>query len=524
MNRRDFVRATGIAVGAGALPTGTAAAHSDAEYEFLAEAPVPGAEELVVEDEWAYVASAGLTTVDLSNPTLPLVRGRARPDHEGTTMDVKVDTFETIDRSTGESTGTTRIAGLTMNSGQGGVTFYDVSDPAAPQQLSFYAAAGHVHNHFVKDGYAYLCINESPSENEDGNEPASFSYGRMVIVDIRDPSEPISLEGGRDGFPDEGANLPDEDEDVRGTGGAWMLRDAQPDMAKSGTNPIHDIFVVDETADRDAGRRDLPDRAASGLDRSDRAGGGTPAGSTGELAFLCFWDAGVVIVDVTDKTDPVAVEHVGATETSDEGSYNNAEYLGGEKSNAHYVQPTPENDYTLVGAETFPGPAATGDAVIPGDHGGIRVFDTEDVDTLNDGGTAIYPEADDVDPGTRTEPATPFEDHVAYLPAPEQPDDALLTSHNFDVTDTKLFASFYQGGLRAYDLAPLYADTGDGYTEHASDPVAPDEIAAFAPDGMAFWTAENLETEATGTYYTVGSDIGKGAVVLELDDVSRYPL
>lgn len=92
-------------------------------------------------------------------------------------------------------------------------------------------------------------------------------------------------------------------------------------------------------------------------------------------------------------------------------------------------------------------------------------------------------------------------DMVAYIPAPEQPDDVALTSHNFDVTETKLFASWYQGGIRAYDI---------------TDRTDPEELAAFAPDGTAFWTAENLAAAQGDTYFTVASDITKGAVVLEL--------
>ena len=34
---------------------------------------------------------------------------------------------------------------------------------------------------------------------------------------------------------------------------------------------------------------------------------------------------------------------------------------------------------------------------------------------------------------------------------------------------------------------------------------------------MAFWTAVNLRSAQDGdTYFTIGSDIGKGAVILEL--------
>lgn len=423
-DRREFIKTTGIAVGSTALAARAVAAETTYDnYEFVGTGPAPGAEEAVVQGQWAYVATAGaITTVDLREPTLPKTRARVEGDHAGDTADVKVD---------GD------VAGLTANSGQGGVSFFDVNDPANPEFLSFYSAASHVHNHFIEGDYAYLCINDD------------FGHSRMVIVDISDPTNPTSLEGKE-----------------RGSRGAWMLRDVQPDMAKAGINPIHDIFVQDG------------------------------------LAYLCYWDAGVVVVDVTTKRNPRAVAHFGAAEKADVKPDGTVElyqrYIGGEKTNAHYVQPTPSGDYTFVGAETFPGPNEV--TVIPGDHGGIRVFDTNDVATIADGGMAIYG-----DSGSRSQ-ATPTKEHIAYIPAPNQPDDALLTSHNFDVTETKLFSSFYQGGIRAYDI---------------SDCTNPTELAAFAPDGTAFWTAENLADEQGETYYTVGSDIGKGVVVLELNSGSH---
>ncbi|WP_440007931.1 LVIVD repeat-containing protein [Halomicrococcus sp. SG-WS-1] len=402
-DRRSFLKATGTVLGTTALPAGAASA-SEWRYDLVGEALDPGTQEVDVQGDYAYTAqSASIATVDLSDPSTPLLAGTATG--EGTdNVDAKVD---------GD------VAGLANDGDPGGVTFFDVSDPTTPTRVSFYEAASGVHNLFIDGDYAYLCINDD------------FAHSRMVVVDVSDPANPVSLEG-----------------DERGSGGAWMLRDAHEDMAEAGVNPIHDIWVQND------------------------------------LAYMCFWDAGVVVADVSDPTDPTAVAHFGAADDAGEKPADTAEryrrYLGGHETNAHYVQPTPSGDYTFVGAETFPGPFE--DTVVPGDHGGIRVFDTSDV-------------------SASSTPSNPYEDHVAYVPAPEQPDGALSTSHNFDVTDSKLFASFYQGGVRAYDI---------------DDPTDPQELAAFAPDGTAYWGARVLPTDGP-RHYTVGSDIGKGLTVLELE-------
>ncbi|QLG62902.1 hypothetical protein [Halorarum salinum] len=403
-DRRTFLKASGVALAGATAASGSVAGESTWNYELAGEALDAGAQEVVVQDDWAYTANgASIATVDLSDPTAPLLGGTA-PGHGDDNKDVKV---------AGD------VAGLADDGSAGGVTFFDVSDPAVPVELSFYDAASGVHNCYLEDDYAYLCINDS------------FAYARMVIVDVSDPENPVSLEG-----------------DERGSGGAWMLRDRHPDMADAGVNPIHDIYVQDD------------------------------------LAYMCFWDAGVVVADVSDPTDPRAVAHFGAADDAGERPEDAVEqyerYLGGHETNAHYVRPTPDGEYTLVGAETFPGPYE--DAVVPGDHGGIRIFDTGDL-------------------STDSEPGDPHEGHVGYIPAPDRPADALRTSHNFDVTDSKVFASFYQGGIHAYDI---------------EDPGDPRHLAGFAAPGTAYWAAVDLPT-AGPRRYTVGSDIGKGLTVLELN-------
>jgi hypothetical protein len=402
--RRNFLKATGIALGTTALPIGNAGAQSEWRYELAGEALDAGVHEVVVQGDWAYTANgASIATVDMSDPETPVLGGTA-PGNGENNVEVQVDGDVAVLANDGVGTAADPF----------GVTVYDVSDPRTPRETAFYETASGIHNCYVEDGYAYLCVNESGE--------ASFSRAFVEILDISDPASPERV-------------------------GTWGLYEYHPDMAMAGINPVHDLYVQND------------------------------------FAYMAWWDAGVVVADVSDKTDPTAVAHFGAADHADDTSMGNVEgernYLGGHKNNAHYVQPTPDGNWTFVGAETFPGPFE--DTVVPGDHGGIRVFDTSGV--------------------TRdSTPSNPTESHEAYIPAPEPLDDAVQTSHNFDVTDSKLYASFYQGGLRAYDI---------------EDPMNPTELAAFAPEGTAYWAAVDFPVSGP-RHYTVGSDIGKGLTVLEL--------
>lgn len=491
MKRRTFIRSAGAA-GAGLAGVGTAgtAAAEHRDYRYHGTAPAPGVEEIVTWGEWAFCANNGaITTVDLSDPTTPLTADRTQgPTDQPSTHDVKLSEYET---AAGEER---LIAILTHTRVNNGFSVFDVTDPASIEYITSVPTASTVHNAFFKDGYAYLCITDSTQKS------------RLVIYDVHDPENPVTLEGEDPSYETHSDVPPDE----RGRGGAWMMEHAQPRIASSSGSVLHDLYVTDV--------------------------------DDGEIAWLAFWDGGVVAADVTEKRNPVAVAHFGAVEHGFD-STSTVEYVnGGGESNAHYVQPTPDNDYTFVGAETFGG-SGHDEVGATGGYGGIRAFDTRRVAPLNSGGVAVYPDADGVAdlPASRKRPLeaedviqtasnrrhpSNFVDYVAYIEPPEQPDDALLTSHNFDVTETKLFTSWYQGGVRAFDLSPLYVSGAcERHPEHAGDVEAPREIASFAPDGMAFWTAVNLESAQDGeTYFTVGSDIGKGACVLELSEGPFTPL
>ena len=300
-DRRDFLKTTGAVLGTG-LVSGAASAQYDSfeNYRLVGEAPVPGINEVVAQGDWAYATSQGsITTININDPTFPFVAGRAEGEDATDTPDVDV---------AGD------VAALAHNDGAPGISLFDVSDPANPTFESFYEDNSTVHNCYLSQEpdtgrvYAYICISDT------------FPKARMVIVDVTDPANPETLEG-TDPTYTQGSEVPPAE---HGTGGAWMLNDAQPEMAEGSNSPIHDIYV--ETTD---------------------AGNG--------LAYGCFWDSGVVVVDVTDKRNPVAVGHFGGTP---DATGDIVDYVTGEKTNAHYTQPTPDLGYTFVGAETFPGPSA----------------------------------------------------------------------------------------------------------------------------------------------------------------------
>lgn len=415
-SRRDLVR-TGAVGLAGAVVVGTASAESDWSYEPVGGATVPGATDCVLQDGWAFVANfGGMATYDLNDPGSPSPGGYAPGnDHTRDNRDVKVD---------GELASIADNA--TVVSEPAHVTFYDVSDPADPQQVGFYDAETGVHNHFRYGDYTFI-------EQDWGLE----------VLDTSEPSSPESI-------------------------ASWRLRDFRPDLAEETRDNLHDIYVQDD------------------------------------YCYLAYWDAGVVVLDVTDPSEPRAVAHFAGYDGDDVSE-------GGNPQNAHYVQPTPDREYTIVGAETF----------FTTPHGATAIYHTptladhepDNLDAIEQMAGSTDGETDGDNPRTKKARADAYYPRpVDYVRAPEGPQDQVRTAHNSDLTNDKMFTAWYQAGIRAYD----FTDVREG------DPGAGefDEIAEWdLPGGDFFWSAENLESAAEeddDLFYTVGSDTGKGLHVLEL--------
>lgn len=399
-DRRTVLKTLGAAGVLGSMGNASAGppGRDDSELRLFSEQAVSGALEAVTQGNYVYVATGnGMAVVDWHNPGRPeLVADieASDPDeiggddegHIGGILDVKVD---------GD------LAAMAHNNGTG-ITTVDVSDPENPEELAFHNA-DHVHNTFLKDGYAYLTINESV-ENV-------FSEARTDIVDVSDPTDPEKV-------------------------GEYRLADDFPELAAAGVNPNHDIYVQ------------------------------------GDLLYQAYWDAGIVVADVSDPTDPELVAQFGEAPEADTPQptpFPLERYLTN-PGNAHYVQPSPDGDYTFVGDEVFPNLIEDPENDT---YGGVRIFDTSDWDNV---------------------------ERVGFIEPPDA--DVFRTSHNFDVTANRIHTSWYAGGVRVHDI---------------TDPSDPERLAYYRPDDTSFWTA------VTARSFTIGSDIGGGLVFLHNDRGRKQP-
>lgn len=394
ITRRTTLRSIlGTALGAGAatVPAGRASATTDGELRLFGEVSVDNSLETVVEHNHAYVATGGgMTVVDVTEPGQPEVVAEVDlvadlTEHLGIEdpiveiLDVKVD---------GD------VAALANNGSEnpGGISLYDVSDPADPQFLSQYepqldgpAPGADIHNCFLADGHAYLTLAEPWNVDTDGDgqrdEVWLFGNTGVDIADVTDPENPE-------------------------TAGRWFLKDVAPAEAKTIRAPCHDVYVQDD------------------------------------VCYAALWDAGTAALDVSDPANPTLISKFGSSldesdavpawdVTTDLGEYLDqywdlVAYLT-PPGNAHYVQPSPDGDHVYVGAETFPKFVGVSDPGVD-DYGGITVFDTTDLANP----TAV----------TRIDPPVIDEDDSGKL----------FTSHNFDVTANRLHTSWYHGGVHVYDV------------------------------------------------------------------------
>ena len=191
-------------------PDGTPPTRTDTGYGPLSRIPIEGATDAVVSDDGttAFVAATtGYAAVDISDPDNPSVLAERRDplaDREdgplGGIHDVKL------------SSDTLLVVGP-ANPGASdlqGALFVDVSDPATPEQLSFYETAYPIHNCSLDGDRAYLTAN-------DGEQRA------LEIVDASGEPTPI---------------------------GSWSIREYDDEWGEIPPFPrsLHDVYVQDDVA------------------------------------------------------------------------------------------------------------------------------------------------------------------------------------------------------------------------------------------------------------------------------------
>ncbi|WP_336000971.1 LVIVD repeat-containing protein [Halorientalis halophila] len=167
------------------------------------------------------------------------------------------------------------------------------------------------------------------------------------------------------------------------------------------------------------------------------------------LAYLAHWDAGTWVVDVADPADPSLVARVTGPPLPDLLEFGDAaaRRQGRRRpGNDHYAAVDESGDLLGIGIEAWgqPGP------------GGIELWDVSDLESPK-------PLAR-IDP-----PPIPQGENASYT------NGVWTTAHNFEFDDDRLYTSWYQGGVKVFDVA---------------DPENPEEIAAWRDtDEACFWTA-----------------------------------
>ncbi|MFB6118176.1 LVIVD repeat-containing protein [Halosegnis sp.] len=171
------------------------------------------------------------------------------------------------------------------------------------------------------------------------------------------------------------------------------------------------------------------------------------------VAYLAQWDAGTWMVDVNDPAVPelrgrVRGQPVGdyVDMSSEESSIARVQVPG----NDHFAAPNDDGSLVCIGAEAWD----VGTEEQAATPGGLHLYDV-------------------------TDPADP--QALATIAAPETADEGFdgtwTSAHNFEIDGDTLVSSWYQGGVRSYDI---------------SDPTRPILTGAYRDaDATSFWTAQH---------------------------------
>jgi hypothetical protein len=199
----------------------------------------------------------------------------------------------------------------------------------------------------------------------------------------------------------------------------------------------------------------------------------------GDRAYCAYWDAGVFVLDVSDPANPSFVARAGEYSLEEIEELSRQAYLepGG---NAHYVTVNEDATVLAEGGESWD-------------------LDAED-DTGGPSGITFYDISDETNP-----------ERVGYVDPPVSASNAYqggtwTTSHNFELANDRLYASWYQGGVTVHDV---------------SDPANPERVAWWAaPNDRAFWTAQ---VAVPGEFFVASSRGGGGMTGNIRDGLLTFP-
>ena len=326
-----------------------------------------------------------------------------------------------------------------------GFSVIDVRDPRNPKPVHYEPSAPNTWNiHLQTAGDLMLVINaknmfaaeEFQNEAEyysgqigkkvgtaDAEQPHERNWkAGMTVYNIANPAEPKEIAF----MPVDGGGI----HRLWYTGGDWayasVLLDGFTDYI------FMTIDISDPTKPKEAGRYWLPGmNAADGEmpDDASRRGGLHHAIIHGDRAYGAWRDAGLVIMDISDRTNPTLITHKNWSPP----------YGGG----THNALPLPDRDLLIVADEAVLDHAADGIKY-------IWIFDIRE--PKNPVSIATFPTPDDADYVAK---GGHFGPHNIYENRP----DGLVSS------DT-IYSTYQNAGVRVFDISNAYQ---------------PKEVAAFVP-------------------------------------------
>jgi len=277
--------------------------------------------------------------------------------------------------------------------GRTGLDLWDVTDPASPAHLGFFDSgdlSGGVHelslvNRTIGGQARVYALTAKPFAEVTSTAFTATPRGDFQLVDVTDPTAPVLADDwgtGKDGGLAFGAPffaefLPPPFDCTPPPGGEALCRGHFPAVFGHSASPSDD----------------------------------------GRTAYVAYWDAGAVVLDMTDPTD---VTFVGRTV-----------YPAGSEGDTHSSVPNAAGTLLATTDEDFsPGEiVAAGEPKVPGDTWGFaRLWDIGD-------------------------PARPA--HLSDVATPHSltnKTDAFYSAHNPEFAGDRLYVSWYSDGLRVFDV------------------------------------------------------------------------
>lgn len=333
-----------------------------------------------------------------------------------------------------------------------GTSILDVSDPTAPTVVEQWPAPTGSHTHKVQVGDGLLLVNQ---ERFRGGDP--YAAG-MAVYSLEDPFRPRPVGY----FRSTGLGV----HRIVWTGGDYAYVSATPDGFDDRIWVIVDMRDPERPVE--AGRWWWPGTWVGGGERSTVPEGKRYAAHhallDGDRAYLGYGDAGLVILDVSDRRAPKEVSRLGWSPGGD----------------THTAMPLPTRDLVVV----------TDEEVRDGGVGEphyIRVVDVRDERSPQVVGVCPEPDGD-FRGGLRFGPHNLHENRPGSYRS-----------------ERIVFATYFNAGLRVYDLA---------------DPSAPAEIAHWIPDtppGQADVQLNDLFVDADGLI-DITDRVSGGVYVLQPED------